>query len=163
MIEWKHWLSKPTQEPNEIINENIQINKYKTNRHLIWGQSNVCISSYERCCTNPFMGYIKKINPLCKKFFSKKTESFVDIHFITGLKKHTSKKRALLISRGDQNFGKPTIIQKIFDTNSIFHVKWRTTGKVEFLLFKSFLLTLTKFSFWQEDWTGRLWLSLSEV
>ena len=66
---------------------------------------------------------LKKINPLCKKFFSKKTESFVDIHFITGLKKHTSKKRALLISRGDQNFGKPTIIQKIFDTNSIFHVK----------------------------------------
>ena len=66
---------------------------------------------------------ILKKNPLCKKFFSKKTESFVDIYFITRLKKHTSKKRALLISRGDQNFGKPTIIQKIFDTNSIFHVK----------------------------------------
>ena len=41
---------------------------------------------------------------------------------------------------------------KIFETNSSFHVKRRTTGKVYFLFFKSFLLVLTKFSFWQEDW-----------
>ena len=44
------------------------------------------------------------------------------------------------------------IIHKILETNSSFHVKWGTTGKVYFLFFKSFLLALTKFSFWQEDW-----------
>ena len=36
------------------------------------------------------------------------------------------------------------IIRKLFETNSSFHVKYRTTGM--------FLLVLTKFSFWQEDW-----------
>ena len=45
-----------------------------------------------------------------------------------------------------------TAIHKIFETNSSFHVKQRTTGKVQFLFFSSFLLVLTKFSFWEEDW-----------
>ena len=44
-----------------------------------------------------------------------------------------------------------TIIHKIFETNTSLHVKWRTTGKVYFLLFKRFLLLLTKSSFWEED------------
>ena len=44
-----------------------------------------------------------------------------------------------------------TTIHKIFETNSSFHVKQRTTGKLQ-LLFSSFLLVLTKFSFWEEDW-----------
>ena len=43
------------------------------------------------------------------------------------------------------------ITHKIFETNSIFQVKYRTTGKVSFLFFKSFLLVSTKLSFWQED------------
>ena len=30
----------------------------------------------------------------------------------------------------------------------VFHVKWGITGKVQFLFFKTFLLVLTKFSFW---------------
>ena len=47
---------------------------------------------------------------------------------------------------------KPIIIHKIFETNSSFHVKQRTTGNVWFLFFKRFLLVLTKFSFWQEEW-----------
>ena len=34
-----------------------------------------------------------------------------------------------------------------------FYVKQRTAGKVQFLLFSSFLLILTKFSFWEEDRT----------
>ena len=46
----------------------------------------------------------------------------------------------------------PTTIQKIFETNSSFHMKQRTTGKVHFLFLSSFLLVLTKFSFWEEDW-----------
>ena len=46
----------------------------------------------------------------------------------------------------------PTIIHKIFETNSSFHVKQRTTGTVQFLFFSSFLLLLTKFLFWEEDW-----------
>ena len=38
----------------------------------------------------------------------------------------------------------PTITHKIFETNSVFQVKQRTTGKVSFLFFKSFLLVSTK-------------------
>ena len=45
-----------------------------------------------------------------------------------------------------------TIIHKIFEINSSFHVKQHTTGKVQFLFFSSFLLVLTKFSLWEEDW-----------
>ena len=37
-----------------------------------------------------------------------------------------------------------------FETNSSFHLKDGTTGKVRFLYFKIFLLVSTKFSFWQE-------------
>ena len=44
-----------------------------------------------------------------------------------------------------------TIIHKVLETNSSFHVKERTTGKVQFLFFREFLLLLTKFSFWEED------------
>ena len=42
------------------------------------------------------------------------------------------------------------IMDKIFEINSSFHVKYRTTGKVQILFFNSFLLVLTKFSFWEE-------------
>ena len=41
---------------------------------------------------------------------------------------------------------KTTIIHKIFETNSSFHVKQRYMGKVQLLFFKRFLLVLTKFS-----------------
>ena len=44
-----------------------------------------------------------------------------------------------------------TIIHKVLETNSSFHVKERTTGKVQFLFFRKLLLLLTKFSFWEED------------
>ena len=33
-----------------------------------------------------------------------------------------------------------------------FRVKQRTTGKVQFLFVRSFLLVLTQFLFWEEDW-----------
>ena len=42
-----------------------------------------------------------------------------------------------------------TISHKISKTNSSFHVKQRTTGKVLLLFFGAFLLVLAKFSFWQ--------------
>ena len=45
-----------------------------------------------------------------------------------------------------------TTIHKLFETNPSFHVKQRTTGKVQFLFFSSFLLMLTKFSIWEEGW-----------
>ena len=35
---------------------------------------------------------------------------------------------------------KPTVIYKIFGTNCSFHVRWRATGKVKFMFFKSFLI-----------------------
>ena len=47
---------------------------------------------------------------------------------------------------------KSKIIQKIFEANSGFHVKWCPTGKVPFLYFRSFWLVLEKTSFWQKDW-----------
>ena len=40
-----------------------------------------------------------------------------------------------------------TIIHKIFETNSSFHVKKRPTGEVQILFFRRFLLVLTKFPF----------------
>ena len=49
----------------------------------------------------------------------------------------------------------PTTIHRIFETNSSFHVKQRTTGKVQFLFFRSCFLVLAKFSFWEEDWSQR--------
>ena len=45
-----------------------------------------------------------------------------------------------------------TTVDKIFETSSTFHVKYRTTGKFPFLFFGSFLLLLTKFLFWEEGW-----------
>ena len=53
------------------------------------------------------------------------------------------------IITGDFN---ATTIHRIFETNSSFHVKQGTTGKVQFLFFSSSLLVLTKFSIWEEDW-----------
>ena len=47
---------------------------------------------------------------------------------------------------------RPRITHKIFETNSTFDVKQRTTGKVSFLFFKSFPLVLSKLSFWQGGW-----------
>ena len=41
---------------------------------------------------------------------------------------------------------------KIFEKNSSFHVKQRTTGKLQFLFSRRLLLVLTKFSFWEENW-----------
>ena len=43
-----------------------------------------------------------------------------------------------------------TAIHKILETKSSFNVKQCTAGKVQFF-FGSFLLILTKFSFWGED------------
>ena len=45
-----------------------------------------------------------------------------------------------------------TTMDKIFEANSSFHVKWRTTGKVQFLFFRSFLLVLNTFFFSEKDW-----------
>ena len=45
-----------------------------------------------------------------------------------------------------------TNMDKIFETISSFHVRQRTTGKVQFLFLRRFLLVLTKFLFWEDDW-----------
>ena len=45
-----------------------------------------------------------------------------------------------------------TTVHKIFETNSSFHVKQCTTGKLQFVFFSSFLLVFTNFSFWEWDW-----------
>ena len=44
-----------------------------------------------------------------------------------------------------------TINYKTFLTNASSHVKYHTTGKVQFLIFRRFLILLTKCSFWEEE------------
>ena len=58
----------------------------------------------------------------------------------------------LVVSDFKTDYMLTTIIHKIFETNSSFHVKKRTTGKVPVLFFRKFLLILTKFLFREEDW-----------
>ena len=57
------------------------------------------------------------------------------------------------IERFIRIYDRTTILAKIYETNFRVSVKWRTTGKVEFQFLNSFLLVLTKFPFWEEDWT----------
>ena len=44
------------------------------------------------------------------------------------------------------------IPDKIFETNSSFHVKQHTAGKIQFLFLRVFLPVLAKLSFWAGDW-----------
>ena len=46
-------------------------------------------------------------------------------------------------------FNIASIMDEILETNSSFHVKQRSTERVQFLFFGTFLLVLTKFSFWE--------------
>ena len=55
-------------------------------------------------------------------------------------------------SRSKKKMLPDTTMDKIFEANSSFHVKWRTTGKVQFLFFRSFLLVLNTFFFSEKDW-----------
>ena len=48
---------------------------------------------------------------------------------------------------------KTTIMDKVFEANSSFMSNRALRGKVQFLLFKRFLLVLKKKSFWEEDST----------
>ena len=60
----------------------------------------------------------------------------------------------ILLSR-QKYFVEPSIPDKIFETNFSFYVKYvfmRTTGKVQFLFLRRFVLVLTKFSVQEEDW-----------
>ena len=59
--------------------------------------------------------------------------------------------RSLRWVRGKKLFAEITI-HKILEINSNFYVKYRSTVKDQFRFFNSFLLTLIKFSFWEEDW-----------
>ena len=45
-----------------------------------------------------------------------------------------------------------TTIHKILEKNSSFYVKQRTAKKVPISFFQQILLTLKKFSFWEEGW-----------
>ena len=45
-----------------------------------------------------------------------------------------------------------TMSHKIFETNSSFHIKQRTTQKLELLFCARFMLVLSKFSCFLEDW-----------
>ena len=43
-------------------------------------------------------------------------------------------------------------MDKLFETNSIFHAKYRTAGTVQYLFFSSFLVVLTKLLFLGWGW-----------
>ena len=66
-----------------------------------------------------------------------------------------SSSRSVLTGWGVQ----PAMAHKVFGTDSSFRVKWRTTGRLKLLFFKSFLLVLAKLSFWQGAgrWASILW------
>ena len=53
-------------------------------------------------------------------------------------------KSSFAVVLGDIN---ATIMGKVVETNSSFHMNYRITGKVQFLFFSHFLLLLIKFSF----------------
>ena len=55
-----------------------------------------------------------------------------------------------------------TFIHRVFEINSNFLVKQRTTGKIHVLFFKIFLPVLTKFSFWLKLF-GRPYIPCSQV
>ena len=44
-------------------------------------------------------------------------------------------------------------IGKIYEKNLRFRIKYCSRGKVQYLVLSNFLLVLTIFSFWEEDWT----------
>ena len=50
-----------------------------------------------------------------------------------------------------KKYSRTAILAKIYETNFNVNVKQRTTGKVQFQFLNSFLLVLTKCSFWEED------------
>ena len=52
-------------------------------------------------------------------------------------------------------FAISTTIHKVFETNSSFRVKYRTTGKVQFLFFKRFLPPLTNCLYIAEELSTR--------
>ena len=43
-------------------------------------------------------------------------------------------------------------MDKLFETDASFPLKKSIREKVQFLFLRSFLLLLTKFLFWEEDW-----------
>ena len=74
------------------------------------------------------------------------------IHLLFLSSKSIAYASALIISKVflEKKNIKPTIIHKIFETNSSFHVKQWTMGKVQFLFFRSFFAsTDTVFNFWR--------------
>ena len=48
---------------------------------------------------------------------------------------------------------RPRAIDKIFEKNLRFHVKYCSRGKVQYLVLSNSLLLLTIYTFWEEDWT----------
>ena len=80
--------------------------------------------------------------------------TFTEIHhrYPTRFTRSNFKQPKIITKTTSFVISSPTNTDKIFDKNSSFHVKSRTTGKVQFLFSRSLLLALTKFSFWEEDW-----------
>ena len=56
-----------------------------------------------------------------------------------------------MIKVSAQTFSTATISHKVFGTDSSFHVKECTAGKVQLLFFGTFLLVLPEFSFWRGE------------
>ena len=48
--------------------------------------------------------------------------------------------------------GKATIMDKIFETNFVFHVKWCTMGKSFICIFQYFFASIDKVTFWEKNW-----------
>ena len=115
-------------------------NQAKAKQHL-----EVDLFQFENYLFSSSLLSSKNIRRYSKKYTKKQVNEFMRLMTM----KMSLKMKSRLHRYGAN---RPTIMTKAFETSSSFHVKWGTTGKVQFLFFKGFLLVLIKFSFWGGDW-----------
>ena len=115
-------------------------NQAKAKQHL-----EVDLFQFENYLFSSSLLSSKNIRRYSKKYTKKQVNEFMRLMTM----KMSLKMKSRLHRYGAN---RPTIMTKAFETSSSFHVKWGTTGQVQFLFFKGFLLVLIKFSFWGGDW-----------
>ena len=131
-------------------------NLLRKDRSVAIHHRNICSFAIKIC---KIKNYIYYIAPIMSELFGKRnldynlrSQTNFSLHSVNtvayGLKslKYFAEKIWNIVSF------ETTSTDKIFEKNSSFHVKQRTTGKVRFLFSRSLLLVLTKFSFSEEDW-----------
>ena len=115
-------------------------NQAKAKQHL-----EVDLFQFENYLFSSSLLSSKNIRRYSKKYTKKQVNEFMRLMTM----KMSLKMKSRLHRYGAN---RPTIMTKAFETSSSFHVKGGTTGKVQFLFFKGFLLVLINFHFGGGDW-----------